>query len=185
MTVTTWREDKHSSGARASRGSLRRVFRLRGAPVRSSGCSRYPRLGSPSREALGGQLGVYPHGWVGAYSSARVDHQNVNWFRRRRALFVRSTLIPTAATPSKAAPASFSTNSNPVDGVVHFSGLALQRAGEQGKATTHGVNDYSIPSDIVDEGQREVDDTISAAAADKAATIPTTADMGDADEDSH
>ncbi|KAJ7300660.1 hypothetical protein DFH08DRAFT_979462 [Mycena albidolilacea] len=50
---------------------------------------------------------------------------------------------------------------------------------------THGVNNYSIPSNIVDEVQREVDDTISAAAADKAATIPTTADMGDADEDSH
>ncbi|KAJ7802569.1 hypothetical protein B0H14DRAFT_3488343 [Mycena olivaceomarginata] len=50
---------------------------------------------------------------------------------------------------------------------------------------THGVNDYSIPSDIVDEVQREVDDTISTATADKAATIPTTADMGDADEDSH
>ncbi|KAJ7868526.1 hypothetical protein B0H14DRAFT_3441149 [Mycena olivaceomarginata] len=32
---------------------------------------------------------------------------------------------------------------------------------------------------------REVDDTISAAAADRAATIPTTADKGDADEDSH
>ncbi|KAJ7868065.1 hypothetical protein B0H14DRAFT_3586705 [Mycena olivaceomarginata] len=38
---------------------------------------------------------------------------------------------------------------------------------------THGVNDYSIPSDIVDEVQREVDDTISAAAADRVATIPT------------
>ncbi|KAJ7896191.1 hypothetical protein B0H13DRAFT_2338520 [Mycena leptocephala] len=36
---------------------------------------------------------------------------------------------------------------------------------------THGVDNYSIPSDDVNEVQREVDDTISAAAADKAATI--------------
>ncbi|KAJ6528824.1 hypothetical protein B0H19DRAFT_1274456 [Mycena capillaripes] len=51
---------------------------------------------------------------------------------------------------------------------------------------THGVHDYSIPSDIVDEVQREVDDTISAAAADKAATIPAAAtEMGDPDEDEH
>ncbi|KAJ7354588.1 hypothetical protein DFH08DRAFT_955976 [Mycena albidolilacea] len=50
---------------------------------------------------------------------------------------------------------------------------------------THSVNDYSIPSNIVDEVQHEVDDTISAAAVDRAATIPTTAEMGDADEDLH
>ncbi|KAJ6592206.1 hypothetical protein DFH09DRAFT_1273336 [Mycena vulgaris] len=37
---------------------------------------------------------------------------------------------------------------------------------------THGVDDYSIPSDVVGEVQRELDDTISATAADKAATIP-------------
>ncbi|KAJ7259068.1 hypothetical protein C8J57DRAFT_1515777 [Mycena rebaudengoi] len=46
---------------------------------------------------------------------------------------------------------------------------------------THGVDDYSIPSSVIDEVQREVDDTISAAAADKAATIP--AATADADEE--
>ncbi|KAJ6615368.1 hypothetical protein B0H10DRAFT_2220400 [Mycena sp. CBHHK59/15] len=45
---------------------------------------------------------------------------------------------------------------------------------------THSVDDYSIPSDNIDEVQREVDDTISAAAADKAATIPAAA-TGDPD----
>ncbi|KAJ6548072.1 hypothetical protein B0H10DRAFT_1969361 [Mycena sp. CBHHK59/15] len=49
---------------------------------------------------------------------------------------------------------------------------------------THGVDDYSIPSDVVDEVQREVDDTISAAAADKATTIPAAAtEMANAEED--
>ncbi|KAJ7330327.1 hypothetical protein DFH08DRAFT_815244 [Mycena albidolilacea] len=42
----------------------------------------------------------------------------------------------------------------------------------------------NIPSDIVDEVQHKVDDTISAAAADKAATIPAaTMEMGDPDKD--
>ncbi|KAJ6576927.1 hypothetical protein DFH09DRAFT_1361286 [Mycena vulgaris] len=45
---------------------------------------------------------------------------------------------------------------------------------------THGVDDYGIPSDNADEVQREVDDAISAAAADKAATIPAAA-TGDPD----
>ncbi|KAJ6605148.1 hypothetical protein B0H10DRAFT_1957264 [Mycena sp. CBHHK59/15] len=49
---------------------------------------------------------------------------------------------------------------------------------------THGVDDYSIPSDVVDDVQREVDDTISAAAADKATTIPAAAtEMGNAEKD--
>ncbi|KAJ7731956.1 hypothetical protein B0H14DRAFT_3899155 [Mycena olivaceomarginata] len=37
---------------------------------------------------------------------------------------------------------------------------------------THGVDNYSIPTQAVDDLQREVDDTISAAAADKATSIP-------------
>ncbi|KAJ6480199.1 hypothetical protein C8R45DRAFT_1155076 [Mycena sanguinolenta] len=37
---------------------------------------------------------------------------------------------------------------------------------------THGVDDYSIPTQALDDVQREVDDTISAAAADKAASLP-------------
>jgi hypothetical protein len=37
----------------------------------------------------------------------------------------------------------------------------------------HGVDNYSIPTQAVDDLQREVDDTISAAAADKATSIPT------------
>jgi hypothetical protein len=49
---------------------------------------------------------------------------------------------------------------------------------------THGVDNYSIPGDIIDEVQHEVDATISAAATDKAATIPAAAtEMGDPDED--
>ncbi|KAJ7321822.1 hypothetical protein DFH08DRAFT_818194 [Mycena albidolilacea] len=52
--------------------------------------------------------------------------------------------------------------------------------------STHGVDDYSIPSDIVNKVQHEVDATISAAATDKAATIPAAAtEMGDPDEDQH
>ncbi|KAJ7366150.1 hypothetical protein DFH08DRAFT_797147 [Mycena albidolilacea] len=46
-----------------------------------------------------------------------------------------------------------------------------------------GGNPHKLNNDIVDEVQCEVDDTISAAAADRAATIPTTGDMGDVDED--
>ncbi|KAJ6528527.1 hypothetical protein B0H19DRAFT_1254337 [Mycena capillaripes] len=42
----------------------------------------------------------------------------------------------------------------------------------------------NIPSNIVDEVQRDVDDTIGAAAADKAATFPAAAtEMGDSDKD--
>ncbi|KAJ7850494.1 hypothetical protein B0H14DRAFT_3137639 [Mycena olivaceomarginata] len=41
----------------------------------------------------------------------------------------------------------------------------------------------NIPSDIVDEVQHEVDATISAAATDKAATMPVATEMGDPDED--
>ncbi|KAJ6552500.1 hypothetical protein B0H10DRAFT_2217516 [Mycena sp. CBHHK59/15] len=37
---------------------------------------------------------------------------------------------------------------------------------------THGVDNYSIPTQAVDEVQREVDDTISASAADKATSVP-------------
>ncbi|KAJ7716173.1 hypothetical protein B0H14DRAFT_3632323 [Mycena olivaceomarginata] len=37
---------------------------------------------------------------------------------------------------------------------------------------THGVDNYSIPTQAVDDLQRKVDDTISAAAADKATSIP-------------
>ncbi|KAJ7926659.1 hypothetical protein B0H13DRAFT_2313380 [Mycena leptocephala] len=37
---------------------------------------------------------------------------------------------------------------------------------------THGVDNYSIPTEAVDDVQREVDDTISAAAADKATSVP-------------
>ncbi|KAJ7843340.1 hypothetical protein B0H14DRAFT_2585792 [Mycena olivaceomarginata] len=42
-----------------------------------------------------------------------------------------------------------------------------------------GGNPHKLNNDIVDQVQLEVDDTISAAAADRAATIPTTVDMGD------
>ena len=41
--------------------------------------------------------------------------------------------------------------------------------------TTHGVDDYSIPPQAVDDVQRQVDDAISAAAADKATSIGTDA----------
>ncbi|KAJ7842632.1 hypothetical protein B0H14DRAFT_3456681 [Mycena olivaceomarginata] len=40
---------------------------------------------------------------------------------------------------------------------------------------THGVDNYSIPTEAVDDVQREVDDTISAAAADKATSVPAAA----------
>ncbi|KAF7337260.1 hypothetical protein MSAN_02278500 [Mycena sanguinolenta] len=44
---------------------------------------------------------------------------------------------------------------------------------------THGVDDYSIPTEVVDDVQREVDDTISATSADKAASIPATTTVTD------
>jgi hypothetical protein len=48
---------------------------------------------------------------------------------------------------------------------------------------TRSVDDYNIPSDIVDEVQCEADDTISTVAADTT-TIPATAtEMGDPEED--
>ncbi|KAF8202701.1 hypothetical protein K438DRAFT_1965188 [Mycena galopus ATCC 62051] len=40
---------------------------------------------------------------------------------------------------------------------------------------THGVDNYRIPTQTVDDVQREVDDTISAAAADKATSVPAAA----------
>ncbi|KAF7351785.1 hypothetical protein MSAN_01611900 [Mycena sanguinolenta] len=44
---------------------------------------------------------------------------------------------------------------------------------------THGVDDYSIPTEVVDDVQREVDDTISATSADKAASIPAATTVTD------
>ncbi|KAF8140705.1 hypothetical protein K438DRAFT_1995771 [Mycena galopus ATCC 62051] len=54
----------------------------------------------------------------------------------------------------------------------------LNKAFENVLATdraTHGVDNYSIPTQTVDDVQREVDDTISAAAADKATSVPAAA----------
>ncbi|KAF8183516.1 hypothetical protein K438DRAFT_1974989 [Mycena galopus ATCC 62051] len=54
----------------------------------------------------------------------------------------------------------------------------LNKAFENVLATdraTHGVDNYSIPTQTVDDVQREVDDTISAAAADKVTFVPAAA----------
>ncbi|KAJ6525373.1 hypothetical protein B0H19DRAFT_1199068 [Mycena capillaripes] len=40
---------------------------------------------------------------------------------------------------------------------------------------THGIDNYNIPTQAVDDVQREVDDTISASAADKATSVPAAA----------
>ncbi|KAF7371242.1 hypothetical protein MSAN_00760000 [Mycena sanguinolenta] len=50
---------------------------------------------------------------------------------------------------------------------------------------THGIDDYSIPTQVVDDVQRQVDETISAAAADKATSLPadTVTDSPDAESE--
>ncbi|KAF8167073.1 hypothetical protein K438DRAFT_1983902 [Mycena galopus ATCC 62051] len=139
--------------------------------ARRSGASSIPGLEDGNADEEAEELVPGPNFYLLGDDSAWADASAS--FARAEGLTVR--LARPAVRPAVAPP---NTAATVAAGMRALGALGRDMAFENVLATdraTHGVDNYSIPTQTVDDVQREVDDTISAAAANKATSVPAAA----------